>query len=75
MNTSLLIRHAYTYVSFYFSSHTYYLVPEKVRRKEPWKAKTCIRAMEQYTRDVGGYVGALLPHLFSFIIHSIYPSA
>lgn len=32
------------------------IVPEKVRRKEPWNAKACIRAMEQYTRDVGGYV-------------------
>lgn len=32
-----------------------YGVPEKVRRKEPWNARQVIRAMEQYTRDVGGY--------------------
>lgn len=32
-----------------------YGVPEKVRRKEPWNAKEVIRAMEKYTRDVGGY--------------------
>jgi hypothetical protein len=32
-----------------------YGVPEKVRRKEPWDAKAAIRAMEKYTRDVGGY--------------------
>lgn len=32
-----------------------YGVPEKVRRQQPWNAKEAIRAMEQYTRDVGGY--------------------
>ncbi|CAM9420866.1 unnamed protein product [Phaeothamnion confervicola] len=32
-----------------------YGVPEAVRRKEPWNARKVIRAMEQYTRDVGGY--------------------
>ena len=37
-----------------------YGVPEKVRRQEPWNAKEAIRAMEAYTRDVGGYqVGVL----------------
>eukprot|EP00612_Vaucheria_litorea_P008520 CAMPEP_0171472976 /NCGR_PEP_ID=MMETSP0946-20130122/1580_1 /TAXON_ID=109269 /ORGANISM="Vaucheria litorea, Strain CCMP2940" /LENGTH=478 /DNA_ID=CAMNT_0012002679 /DNA_START=514 /DNA_END=1947 /DNA_ORIENTATION=- len=32
-----------------------YGVPQKVRDKEMWNAKRVIRAMEAYTRDVGGY--------------------
>lgn len=32
-----------------------YGVPEKVRKQQPWNAKQAIRAMEKYTRDVGGY--------------------
>jgi len=32
-----------------------YGVPEKVRKKLPWNAKKCIRDMEEYTRQVGGY--------------------
>ncbi|KAG5176936.1 hypothetical protein JKP88DRAFT_189544 [Tribonema minus] len=32
-----------------------YGVPQRVRDKEPWNARRVIRAMEAYTRDVGGY--------------------
>jgi hypothetical protein len=32
-----------------------YGVPQRVRDKKPWNAKKCIRAMEEYTRQVGGY--------------------
>lgn len=32
-----------------------YGVPQRVRDKKPWNARECIRAMEQYTRDVSGY--------------------
>ncbi len=32
-----------------------YGVPGKIKRKEPWCAKTNIRAMEHWTRDVGGW--------------------
>lgn len=32
-----------------------YGVPEAVRKQQPWNAKQAIRAMEKYTRDVGGY--------------------
>eukprot|EP00640_Fibrocapsa_japonica_P001930 CAMPEP_0113943062 /NCGR_PEP_ID=MMETSP1339-20121228/18816_1 /TAXON_ID=94617 /ORGANISM="Fibrocapsa japonica" /LENGTH=443 /DNA_ID=CAMNT_0000947817 /DNA_START=468 /DNA_END=1799 /DNA_ORIENTATION=+ /assembly_acc=CAM_ASM_000762 len=32
-----------------------YGVPEKVRQKKPWNAKKMILAMEEYTRQVGGY--------------------
>jgi len=65
----------FTHVFLLVFLYLFYIVPGKVRRKEPWNAKACIRAMEQYTRDVGGYVGVFLSHLFSFNIHSIYPSA
>jgi hypothetical protein len=32
-----------------------YGVPQAVRDQKPWNAKKCIRDMEKYTRDVGGY--------------------
>jgi delta24-sterol reductase len=46
-----------------------YGVPEKVRQKKPWNAKKCIRDMEKYTRDVGGY--QVSPHECSTLIGTL----
>lgn len=48
-----------------------YGVPEKVRQKLPWNAKKCIRDMEAYTREVGGYqvrIGAVTLRRVVFVM-------